>query len=430
MPSFTRLLFWGFKKMNDVYKYPLDSTGLDPNNLVIGEVQPLPAGLNRAIVPTAGAFFTESLKVYDQQDNRTLVPNVDYVATQLHETATNITGKEICCVVVVMNPTVSDTVRLDYQVVGGTFSNLTPIIENMVERLNLDERVVKWGDLLDKPDKFPPTPHLHDIGDLYGFEYLVESLANLRDAVLMGDVSTMEEIRSSIYLLNSKFESHRDDTTNPHDVTKTQVGLSQVENYPIATKAIAEAGVSTSTYMTPLRVKEAITAQVGNDFKDHIEDYSNPHRVTKAQVGLGDVENYSMATSAEALSGTRNDRYMSPLRVKEAITAFANGPLEDHISDFNNPHQVTKAQVGLGNVANYPMSTSAEAVSGARNDRYMSPLRVKEMIENYTSEELRALFVQTNQNIDTSIRVLSNPTRVQVYGGGSWRQVWPPQWVS
>jgi len=45
--------------------------------------------------------------------------------------------------------------------------------------------------------------------------------------------------------------------------------------------------------------------------------------VTKSQVGLGNVENYAIATQAEAEAGTVNNKYMTPLRTKQAIDALA-----------------------------------------------------------------------------------------------------------
>ena len=66
----------------------------------------------------------------------------------------------------------------------------------------------------------------------------------------------------------------------------------------------------------------------------HVSDTNNPHGVTKSQVGLSNVDN-----------------------VKQAPYT--------HVSDNANPHGVTKAQVGLGNVdntsdANKPVSTAQQ----------------------------------------------------------------------
>lgn len=55
------------------------------------------------------------------------------------------------------------------------------------------------------------------------------------------------------------------------------------------------------------------------DFNAHISNKSNPHGVSKNDVGLGNVENYGIATKSDAEAGTSNSKYMTPLRVKEAM---------------------------------------------------------------------------------------------------------------
>lgn len=54
----------------------------------------------------------------------------------------------------------------------------------------------------------------------------------------------------------------------------------------------------------------------------HTENTSNPHAVTKAQVGLGSVLNYGVATQAEAEAGAIDTKYMTPLRAKQAISSL------------------------------------------------------------------------------------------------------------
>ncbi|MER2059627.1 MAG: pyocin knob domain-containing protein [Niallia sp.] len=56
----------------------------------------------------------------------------------------------------------------------------------------------------------------------------------------------------------AKFKQHADNKDNPHGVTKDQIGLGDVQNFGVATQGEAEAGISTSKYMTPERTKQAI----------------------------------------------------------------------------------------------------------------------------------------------------------------------------
>lgn len=56
---------------------------------------------------------------------------------------------------------------------------------------------------------------------------------------------------------------------------------------------------------------------------DHLYETDNPHQVTKAQVGLSSVGNYGLATQAEAEAGTSAVKYMTPQRTKQAIEKLA-----------------------------------------------------------------------------------------------------------
>lgn len=178
----------------------------------------------------------------------------------------------------------------------------------------------------------------------------------------------------------SGLTTHLADKNNPHDVTKGQVGLGNVNNFGLATDNEAKAGTVQNKYMTPYAVSLAITAQAVPLINAHINDVGNPHATTKAQVGLSLVDNFATATNAQMVSGTANNLFATPQGVMAAIRANAIGGLQSHLDDVGNPHMVTKAQVGLGSVENYGIASTAEAQSGSSNLMYMTPLRVKEAI--------------------------------------------------
>lgn len=126
----------------------------------------------------------------------------------------------------------------------------------------------------------------------------------------------------------ARVDEHANNMLNPHKVTKSQVGLSNVTNDKQATET---------------------------QHQQHLEDKSNPHNVTKTQIGLASVLNYGVATQAEAEAGVSNIKYMTPLRTKQSVDAAINvvtDSINTHVSDATNPHKVTKSQVGLNNVDN------------------------------------------------------------------------------
>lgn len=57
--------------------------------------------------------------------------------------------------------------------------------------------------------------------------------------------------------------------------------------------------------------------------------------------------------------------------------------INDHIADQNDPHNITPAKIGLGNINNYPIATIGEAEEGTRDDRYLTPLRLKSVFDGY-----------------------------------------------
>ncbi len=147
-----------------------------------------------------------------------------------------------------------------------------------------------------------------------------------------GDVpssSDFNRIERNTQDIRNTIDSHINNKNNPHGVTKSQVGLGNLLNYAVATIAQAEAGTSNAAYMTPLRTAQAIAAwferntqDLRNTINSHINNKNNPHGVTKSQVGLGNLLNYAVATVAQAEEGTSNAAYMTPLRTMQAIAAW------------------------------------------------------------------------------------------------------------
>jgi hypothetical protein len=76
------------------------------------------------------------------------------------------------------------------------------------------------------------------------------------------------------------------------------------------------------------------------DLTAHIQNQNNPHNVTKQQVGLGNVTNVEQASKVD---------------------------FQNHLNNHNNPHSVTKTQVGLGNVTNVEQASKQEFNAHATN---------------------------------------------------------------
>lgn len=381
-----------------IYRYPLDGTGLSPDNLVVGEEHQLSNRAFRCVAPTYGGFFAESVVVVDSATSMPLVHGLDYIFGELFEFPTGRYGKEIFGLIVVTKPNVSK-IAINYQCLGGDYSYSMDAIIAMIDNLNLGERPVEWGSIINRPALFDPATHFHDLGDVYGFEYVVHSLERLRQAILIGDVASHDEIyryvdrvnaeqTAALNLVRQALVAHIADKGNPHQVTKAQVGLGNVNDYPMASIAEMDAGLSSQLYVSPALVNRFVTNNAINPLLNHIADKANPHQTTKAQVGLGVVENYPPANTAVAAAGVSDAHYMTPRLVRAEIQRLSIDPMTEHIADKLNPHSTTKAQVGLGSVENYPVATQTQMDVGTANNLYLTPATVSKFVTDRATTPL------------------------------------------
>ncbi|MBG9770112.1 hypothetical protein [Bacillus vallismortis] len=112
------------------------------------------------------------------------------------------------------------------------------------------------------------------------------------------------------------------------------------------------------------------------DLAAHKNDMNNPHNTTKAQVGLGNVENVQQAakkdfdkheqdqvrhiTSAERGEWNAKETPVGAQVKAAQAEANAKAYTDSFAARRDNPNQVTKAQIGLGNVENVKQASQTD----------------------------------------------------------------------
>lgn len=81
--------------------------------------------------------------------------------------------------------------------------------------------------------------------------------------------------------VNAKVDSHIGNKSNPHGVTKAQVGLGNVNNTSDANKPVSTAQA------TAIADAKAAGTNAQTNLTTHMQNMSNPHGVTRDQLGLG-----------------------------------------------------------------------------------------------------------------------------------------------
>ena len=223
-------------------RYPLDKTGKNPNNLVVGEMHRLSAREIRSIAPTYGAFYGESMVVFDAITGARLERGTQYeLAEFLQDASMQFEGGDIWTLVLIKDKNVSHQVRINYQVVGGQFTTDSSNIKSLYDAVMMDNRPVDWTNVLDKPILYPPNLHNQLLNTIYGFEPLVAAIERLGNRIILSDVPAFEYLIDWINARLTEFEqsdfaTHVNSRDNPHNVTTAQLNLEHVENLPVVTQ--------------------------------------------------------------------------------------------------------------------------------------------------------------------------------------------------
>lgn len=351
-------------------QYPFDPTGVAATNKVTETQSIRSRGTfdHYYIIPRSGPFYADSVKLrlYPQGAN----VNNPALGTPLNEGehynfgyhfayASHTIGLPVYGAITFYDRNLEGQLRMEYQTIGDDWVLDDQKFNELLLNVAYNPRIANWEQVVELPREFPVVNHDFNIDDFVGMSEVVDELDDIEKAILQKNAGGLAD--------------HIANKANPHEVNKAQVGLGLVDNYPTATVGEAQAGVANNRFMTPLRTKQLIDAVSTTALNLHLADMNNPHQTTKAQVGLGSVQNFALATQAEAEAGSSNARYMTPLRTREAIEAIVGVELDAHIADKNNPHQTTKAQVGLGNVVNIGLATNAAALSGVDDSGVITP---------------------------------------------------------
>ena len=136
--------------------------------------------------------------------------------------------------------------------------------------------------------------------------------------------------------------------------------LNEAKAYTDAAKTALEKLIQDSDKV----IKESLDAHIGNK--------SNPHNVTKAQVGLGNVQNLAPADMPVSAAQA------AAIADAKAAGTKAQTDLNTHANRRDNPHNVTRAQLGLA-TTDQVVFAKTTAASGFWKE---SDGRLKSQVEN------------------------------------------------
>lgn len=225
---------------------------------------------------------------------------------------------------------------------------------------------VDWQNITSKPETFTPSAHQHVASD-------ITDLSSKLD--LKADKTEIPSLDN--YVTTSVLSQHTSNTNNPHSVTKDQIGLNNVTNDQQVKRSemgVAD-GVATldstgkiPTSQLPSYVDDVIESETYDSLPE--EGESGKIYVAKDTnlVYRWSGSAYIEISASLALGETSSTAYAGDKG--KATTDKIN----THVSNTSNPHSVTKAQVGLSNVdntsdLNKPISTATQEALDLKADK-------------------------------------------------------------
>lgn len=302
-----------------LYKYPLDTTASDINNKTEREHFNLASQINypyKVLVLAHGYFYTDTVHIVDSKDNL-LIPNVDYQCIYFNPEVTELTGLNACAAIVVKKKDVDLDLYVTAQLVGGKFCNVSYAIAQVAQTLLNNTRKPHWNNIIGIQDSFRPNGHLHALWQLYGFTQRVVTLKRITkalgdnvnrdmDGLFLTFKQELDRVGDSLDVIEARLTTHIQDTqTNPHRVNKIQVGLDNVVNSSTAneTQARATHGNYMDIYATPWSLAISVQVNFKTKFDTHVNDFNNPHQVTAAQLNSYSISEFNTELNKKLTRG-------------------------------------------------------------------------------------------------------------------------------
>lgn len=240
--------------------------------------------------PFQGGFYTRDIKLYDENSNL-LEFNKDYVVSYYFKNLSKRIGLDIYQAVIILNPTVVNTVTLLARYVGGDLAYSTAVVTDYVNFWKSNPHVPYTEDYAGYEPQWKP-------GELdqirwgsdrhYNLDYALFKLSrtlSFTDGVLEDTYrNKFNTLNDKLTELEIKLDRHITDQNNPHRLDLTTFDLKDVYNYKLATYEELKSGTP-ARYTTPKISSQVIELNYTTKYDNHTNLTGNPHEETAEDYG-------------------------------------------------------------------------------------------------------------------------------------------------
>lgn len=403
---------------------PLDLTGTAPDNSIAGEYHQILSGSKTIIRPNFGGFYKSSFQLFgvNSQSNLTLlVEGVDYTLDELDTWATAQAAGDVYQIALVKNTHFFTTFSISYQALGGTRNiNWTRLYQQSQQAQK--GASTAWTNITGAPSAFNPAAHKNDALDLYGLEYAINFINEIKDAIHSSRVDAGKNIaiQNKLNAFKSQWlatssnipaasRAHIANTNYAHAYTKAMIGLGNISNYDFVAQIVA--GVTQPFYASPQTLEYyTVTAQPTYIASSHPTLLNNPHNVTKAQLGLGNVADLGLLASY----ATGTDEYSTLISDSATEVYLGPSPFVNGVSEYAQNVYSTVTQ---------PLVDSTISTANSQISQAQDILTATAAVQSSITPLLAALQTNTTAvNSDSSQATLQSNSYALLWGNAVYSQ--------
>lgn len=376
-------------------RYPFDPTGRSTDNLVRDELHTLSLDGNQTIVPRYGAFYNASLVV--KQGEKTLILNKDYQLSYFWQDATFKVGQPVSIAFQMINNDLLGDILVSYQTVGGEYQNSLDITEQFVHQGAKNHRNTFWDEIIDKPEAYVPTRHLHHINDVFGLSRLVEIIEEMRRSLEHQSVLKLKTVYDRFLKLKQYVEGITTDLDEERiKLRKISDGLDQ-RLRDVLTRSDAEAIINEKAEeLRQVLQEEQRLAR--NALTDKLEKYNK-------RIDTVEVKTTQMGNRVDDM-GTRVDNTLVMFQRLENTVNTLNNEIDNEVKPRID--EVDQRRAELDTKVERYRQEQANQVNGIRTE-LVGQIESKAIeIQNAVDNKLTQVNDRLTTKIDTAISTVNS----------------------
>ncbi len=221
-------------------------------------------------------------------------------------------------------------------------------------------------------------------GSGFASELYVQTMMNMAlDSARSYTNSVTENINNDLTL-------HETTYNNPHQVTYVQTGAAAANHThtPVSIDAADRIHTHNASEIS------GIAADEHTHTPDECGAAPTVHTHTPISIGAADRAHTHVPDECGAAATIHTHTLDNLVDIDTIYTALdelenqiasnnVTEQLDTHTSNYNNPHQVTKTHVELGQVVDAPMATPQETIDGILENRYVNPVGDRAALEAF-----------------------------------------------